>query len=318
VRRAGEWIEALQGLVTGLLFLILFALGCYVGLATSWPALQAALTPEAQFLTRTAGVLLGAAAAALLYRWLQAVQSSREARRLEDLLQGLLQASDAAEERALRIASQKALLLNLQITDRLDHVRRSLIEECDRLEAENRELRASLEPLLRRLRERADPGTKPADSAGFEKRLAECLARRGGAGPVCLILAAVDDLAAVQASYGRASAQTVLQGIAAILRRPLPSEDLLARVREDEFALIWKDASEAEARRCAERLRHEIDEANWRVGAVVIRVTASFGVAEARPAEEPSELQARARQALDLAKKSGRNRVSSFSDAAKA
>jgi diguanylate cyclase (GGDEF)-like protein len=135
---------------------------------------------------------------------------------------------------------------------------------------------------------------------------------------VCLILAAVDDLAAVQASYGRASAQTVLQGIAAILRRPLPSEDLLARVREDEFALIWKDASEAEARRCAERLRHEIDEANWRVGAVVIRVTASFGVAEARPAEEPSELQARARQALDLAKKSGRNRVSSFSDAAKA
>src|SRR5262249_4785761 len=62
-----EWKDALGLFITGLLFILLFALGCYVGLATSWPALQNALTPETQFLTRTAAVLLGAALAVILF-----------------------------------------------------------------------------------------------------------------------------------------------------------------------------------------------------------------------------------------------------------
>jgi diguanylate cyclase (GGDEF)-like protein len=318
LRASGEWLDALQILLTGLLFIVLFSLGCYVGLATRWPALIAALTPESQFLTRTGAVLLAVAVAALVVLRIQSLQQGRQARRAEKLLQDLLQASAAAEERALRVASQKALLLSLKFTDRLEHARQSLLEECEKLEAENTNLRSSLTGLLGKL-EKHDPSeTKLETLPGFETKLAECLARPKGVPPFCLLMAAVDDLQMLHDSYGQAAADIVFKGVAAILRRALKAPELVASIREGEFALIFLEGGQEACRRFAERVRLEIREAKWRIGPESARVTATFSVVEARPPEAVAALLSRARQVLESARSNGHNRVVASQDEAKA
>jgi diguanylate cyclase (GGDEF)-like protein len=73
--------------------------------------------------------------------------------------------------------------------------------------------------------------------------------------------------------------------------------------------LVLPDTSAEMAVRIAERLRLAIEALSTDVGGQIIRVTASFGVAQRAPQESQLEVLERADAALYSSKKEGRNRV---------
>jgi diguanylate cyclase (GGDEF)-like protein len=127
--------------------------------------------------------------------------------------------------------------------------------------------------------------------------------------PVTLVMIDIDHFKAINDRFGHGAGDLGLQHVAAILARGLPGGALVARVGGEEFLLLLAGTDGTAARRQAERLRAQIADIPLITAAGPYRMTASFGIAAARPGEEPRSLLSRADQALYQAKRAGRNRV---------
>jgi len=128
--------------------------------------------------------------------------------------------------------------------------------------------------------------------------------------PLALILADIDHFKEVNDSLGHPTGDLVLQRIAAIFRNGIPQTASACRYGGEEFALILPKTGLPDAVSLAETLRMSVATA----GMLQHRsVTASFGIAVARSAEEavPALLLSRADTALYFSKQHGRNMVSS-------
>jgi diguanylate cyclase (GGDEF)-like protein len=110
----------------------------------------------------------------------------------------------------------------------------------------------------------------------------------------------------------------VLRNVAKLIGRTIRRVDLLARFGGEEFVVVAPATDAAGARVLAERLRAAVAAmpvltTNGSGMHVALRVTASFGVATARGADQTPaaahELVAAADLALYRAKANGRNRV---------
>ncbi len=145
----------------------------------------------------------------------------------------------------------------------------------------------------------------------FDARLsreAETARKHGRALAIALI--DLDHFHDVNASFGYPTGDLVLRRFAEIARHGVRLTDWLARYGGEEFCLVMPDTDLDTAARVAERLRaqvaaaeiHSIDQR--RVG-----LTASIGVAQLAPADEPLTLVQRASEALLAAKQAGRNRL---------
>ncbi|GGJ62999.1 GGDEF domain-containing protein [Deinococcus aquiradiocola] len=121
-----------------------------------------------------------------------------------------------------------------------------------------------------------------------------------------LVLLDVDHFKSVNDTFGHASGDTVLCGVADVLKSFVRDRDLAGRWGGEEFVLVLPGASLERAARIAERLRARIEEERFLPHRTV---TASFGVAEYRRGDRLEALVARADQAMYRAKQSGRNRV---------
>lgn len=131
-------------------------------------------------------------------------------------------------------------------------------------------------------------------------------ARRTGR-PPALILFNIDHFKGVNDRYGHAAGDAVLVQIGKIARRECRESDLVGRIGGEEFLWLLADASVAEARAAAERLRRSIERDSAAGGAPP--VTASLGLAHWKHGEGTLNLFARADAALYGAKGAGRNRV---------
>jgi diguanylate cyclase (GGDEF)-like protein len=131
--------------------------------------------------------------------------------------------------------------------------------------------------------------------------------------PVALILADVDHLRRVNDQYGRGAGDELLRKLAGILRATVRSEDLVARLGDDEFAVLLPDSGRGEARQLAARLRSTVERFHFfgiQPEKGRSRVTLSLGAASyPADAESSSDLIERAREALEEARSLGRNRV---------
>jgi diguanylate cyclase (GGDEF)-like protein len=156
-----------------------------------------------------------------------------------------------------------------------------------------------------------DPLTKVANRRGFERSLGMELARTARHGRTCsLVLADLDDFKRVNDAYGHETGDAVLVAFAARLRESVRASDLVARLGGEEFALVLPEIDLAGAKAMAERVRQRLtDEPVGTAGHEPLRVTASFGVAEASSSTDWSALLRRADAALYAAKRSGKNRV---------
>jgi diguanylate cyclase (GGDEF)-like protein len=129
--------------------------------------------------------------------------------------------------------------------------------------------------------------------------------------PASVLAFDLDRFKLVNDMHGHLAGDKVLVAFAALVRRCLRAEDLLARHGGEEFIALLPDTTEAEAITLAERIRRKLADTTLRVVGKNVRITVSIGVTAGHGACLPSleTLLARADTALYCAKAQGRNRV---------
>jgi uncharacterized protein (TIGR02266 family) len=162
--------------------------------------------------------------------------------------------------------------------------------------------------------DRVDPLTGLADRDAFGLRLSTDLRAAITTGqPLALILADVDHLRRVNDRLGRPAGDELLRKLAGILRATVREQDLVARLGEDEFAVLLPRAGRGDARQIAARLRSTVERFRFfaaQEDEKPVGVTLSLGAAS-YPADAESEIDLleRADEALNEARSMGRNRV---------
>jgi diguanylate cyclase (GGDEF)-like protein len=113
----------------------------------------------------------------------------------------------------------------------------------------------------------------------FEAKVSRCLvtARRADSGHAIVVLN-IDDFRLVNAAYGQAAGDRVLQEVAAILRRFVGDDNVAARLGAGEFGLLLFDCDARQARARLRELRQIVRQNRivWRD--LTITTTVSMGV----------------------------------------
>lgn len=132
--------------------------------------------------------------------------------------------------------------------------------------------------------------------------------------PMAMVICDIDHFKSVNDQYGHETGDTVIKEFAKGLKAILRSDDTLARMGGEEFAVFLPNTTKAEAVKLAERMRSATEE--LLISSVKdepISVTASFGIASFEDAADINHYLSAADHAMYEAKKSGRNRVCAFS-----
>ncbi len=134
-------------------------------------------------------------------------------------------------------------------------------------------------------------------------------ARRTGTAVAC-VLVDIDRFASVNARFGHALGDEVIQQIGQLLDRHCREEDLVCRHDGPGFAVLTPNTNAENAAALARRLRLFVENQPVHCRGIMIRPTCSFGVADASVAPfDANDMVAEAANALRRAKSAGRNRV---------
>lgn len=186
------------------------------------------------------------------------------------------------------------------------------------------ELRTTIEELLRTRRtielqrgelERAatvDPLTGVASRSAILDRLRiEVAQARRYRHPLAVVLLDVDRFGDLNREHGIGGGDTILREVALRIRLRVREADALGRAGSDGFLAALPHTDEAGAATFADALRHRLSLRPVAVGAEVVPVTVSIGVATMRPGEDLDidGLLARVQEALDSARAAGGNRI---------
>lgn len=200
-----------------------------------------------------------------------------------------------------------------------------LMIENDKMKARTANLQANLETSQRQIERLknnlataeaqglSDPLTGLKNRRGFDVVLSSQVAAcRSGGQPLSLILADIDHFKAINDRYGHPAGDDVLKWFSRILSGNVKGRDTVARYGGEEFAVILPATPLENACKVAAHIKAQLEQQVWqKPGApnTMLRVTASFGVAELTDGEGTSGLVARADSRLYEAKSGGRNRV---------
>jgi len=134
---------------------------------------------------------------------------------------------------------------------------------------------------------------------------------------LALILFDIDHFKGVNDRYGHGGGDAVLRHVARCCQERLRTEDLLARVGGEEFAVLLRGVGLGGAVQLAERLRSAVEAQVTEHQGQQIRVTLSAGCATDHPRRvaSPESLLEAADACLYRAKRSGRNRIASALEA---
>ena len=112
-------------------------------------------------------------------------------------------------------------------------------------------------------------------------------------------------------SFGHQAGDEVLILVSHILLDMARTEDTVARIGGEEFAVLLPDTNRLGTAVLAERIRAAIEHEKFIVGDVAVPVTVSIGIASfgIDPADSIDHLLGVADSRLYLAKNSGRNRI---------
>lgn len=174
-----------------------------------------------------------------------------------------------------------------------------------------RELRR-LEQMLRQTMAETDPLTGVHNRLGMMRDLDREWQRSVRTGqPCCVALVDLDHFKCINDTYGHMAGDRVLSMAARFFVRRLRPYDRVYRYGGEEFLFILPNTDLAMAERVLNRLRSLMARLPVRVkDGTVLRVTASFGIAEmSSPEDTPNAVLARADRAVYAAKAAGRNQV---------
>lgn len=125
-----------------------------------------------------------------------------------------------------------------------------------------------------------------------------------------LILFDIDYFKKINDTYGHVAGDNVLRQLATVVKPRLRSQDLLARVGGEEFAILLPEVENGGARIAADKVRAIVESSRFMVDDKEFGCTVSIGVATFSPtATSPQMLYELADKNLYAAKNGGRNRV---------
>ncbi|WP_117194941.1 GGDEF domain-containing protein [Rhizobium terrae] len=153
-----------------------------------------------------------------------------------------------------------------------------------------------------------DPLTDLLNRRGFERATPDFARDAFPSGAV--LVCDIDHFKLVNDLFGHAAGDSVIVGLAKVLRDGLPKEALAARFGGEEFVAFLPGVTLAEAGVLANAIRLTFGARNWREGGIDQQVTASFGVSStARGDHSMHDAIGRADACLYAAKAGGRNQV---------
>ncbi|WP_371325261.1 sensor domain-containing diguanylate cyclase [Dechloromonas sp. ZY10] len=128
--------------------------------------------------------------------------------------------------------------------------------------------------------------------------------------PLSVLMFDLDYFKSINDSHGHAVGDAVLRAVGTACQAQLRSEDLLARIGGEEFAVILPETGLAGALEVGEKLRASVAGLSLPLTGTKLRVSTSVGVATLSGGERNhEELLSQADKALYRAKDGGRNRV---------
>lgn len=165
---------------------------------------------------------------------------------------------------------------------------------------------------------RTDPKTGLYNAKYFAEALAVELERADRFDrPLTIVMADVDLLRNINNTYGHLAGDTVLIGIANILRTSMREYDVVARFGGEEYAILMPETSLQEALPFIERMRAAVEAARFEISTSVtpLSATMSFGVAEREYVGQEAEgIIHNADLAVYQSKSTTRNRVCYFAN----
>jgi diguanylate cyclase (GGDEF)-like protein len=192
---------------------------------------------------------------------------------------------------------------------------RNLISDLRRRNAQLQDTLQKLELTRRQLSQeeltsRTDALTGLFNRRAFDLELPGFIDRARALGrPLALLVMDLDEFKPVNDVLGHAAGDEVLCGVGKILQQGVRKSDLPCRFGGDEFVIVIADLDEEGARARAEALRLSIGAMSHVGNDRGIRVTATLGGALFIDGESPEDFLARADEALNVAKRAGRNRL---------
>ncbi len=126
--------------------------------------------------------------------------------------------------------------------------------------------------------------------------------------PLSLMLLTVDYLESISEHHGVEVGRQAWQSVAEALSERLRQSDIIFRTEKDEFLVILNHTDIEDALALTDRLRRQVDRC-VSYDNVQFMLTASAGVTELDADDDSQVLLDRARQALSMARQSGRNQV---------
>lgn len=148
-----------------------------------------------------------------------------------------------------------------------------------------------------------------ANRAFFYQHVAQAVARvRRDGSQLALMYFDIDHFKDINDGYGHDAGDQLLKAFAARVMAAVRAMDVFARLGGDEFALLLQDLHDAAAAEQVARKLVEAMQAPFQIGAHLLRVTTSIGVALFRHGAQTDDLIKRADQAMYHAKRGGRNR----------
>ena len=141
--------------------------------------------------------------------------------------------------------------------------------------------------------------------SGFEAAQEETVSENGAA----ILLVDLDHFKKLNDTYGHDAGDLVLQSVGATLRKAVRQSDLLGRLGGEEFAVYLPNASMADARNIAERIRAGIEASIVASNGSSIKASTSIGGCWSLNAMDLTTGLKRADVELYKAKQGGRNQV---------
>ncbi len=148
----------------------------------------------------------------------------------------------------------------------------------------------------------------------FQERFTEMLARAERMQtPLTALIIDIDKFKRINDTYGHPIGDTVIRGVAGVLKRQARSIDMAARYGGEEFAMVMEATDAEGARVAAERIRQEVESLVFDSPLGPFKATLSIGFASF-PADgtHKQQLIDRADRALYWAKEHGRNQVAYY------
>lgn len=186
--------------------------------------------------------------------------------------------------------------------------------EKQRLSLENKRLLKELTAANEKLEELSitDPLTGALNRRGLQRALAREVAWINRYGTSLLaVLLDLDNFKKINDTHGHVAGDTILKEIVKNLRKTLRPVDYIARIGGDEFIILLAQTRLGDGFGVAEKMRFTISQTECNLKDIVVRATASLGLAQVT--EERSSVEEVIRKCQHVLKNSktlGKNRVS--------